>query len=343
MSGASAQYLHLVGCSHESAPLELRERLSLGPDTVKELYAALQAEGHLGEVAVLHTCNRLEIYVVGSSVDLNSLTRRIALATKLPVEEFQNHVYRLEGRSVVQHLFEVASGLKSQLVGETEIFGQVKNAYAEACQQRTAGKAIHKLFQKSFQAGKWARTHTAISQGHVSLGNIAVDLADRVFGTFKRSHALVVGGGDVGRDVTKALHSRGLKRISVTSRRAETAAGSASEVGGEVVPFDSWKEVLETTDVAIFATAAPGALLTRAELSKIMTKRGGDPLLLIDLAVPRDVEAACGDEEAVYLYNLADLSNIANLNRKMRESDVELCRQGLKQRTAATWSLLALP
>ena len=216
----------------------------------------------------------------------------------------------------------------------------MKDAYAEACDRKTAGRLLHKLFQKSFQAGKWARTHTAINQGHVSLGNIAVDLAARVFGELKKSHALVIGGGEVGRDVVKALHSRGLKQISVTSRREETASLAAAEVVGEVVPFDTWKTVLEKADVAIFATASPGSLLLAEEVTRIMAERNGDPLLLIDLAMPRDVDAGCGKEEAVYLYDLAALSKIANTNREIRESEVDHCRIGLKQRAETTWGLI---
>jgi glutamyl-tRNA reductase len=235
----------------------------------------------------------------------------------------------------VAHLFEVAAGLQSQLIGETEIFGQVKDAYAEACAEKTVGQSLHRLFQKTFQAGKWARTHTAISQGQVSLGNVAVELAARVFGSLKHSHGLVVGGGEIGRDVAKALHSRGLKKISVTSRRAESATSVASEVEGEVIDFKEWQTLLSKADVAVFATAAPTMHLTKAELTSLMKKRGGDPLLLIDLAMPRDVDPACADLDSVFLYDLADLSEIANTNRRIRESEISVCRDGLRQRADA--------
>lgn len=340
MSQSNGQHLHLVGCSHESAPLELREKLSLDSAALQQLYADLLALEELQEVVVLHTCNRLEIYAVGHSPKEAFITKEIATATDTSEEVVRGNTYTLEGQAVIQHLFEVAAGLRSQLIGETEIFGQVKDAYAEACEHKSAGRSLHKLFQKSFQAGKWARTHTAINQGHVSLGNIAVDLAARVFGKLTKSHALVIGGGDVGRDVTKALHSRGLKKITVTSRREETARLAAAEVDGEASPFESWKAVLETVDVAIFATASPGSLLRAEEVSRIMPKRNGDPLLLIDLAMPRDVEAGCGDIESVYLYDLADLSDIANTNREIREGEVDLCRSVLKQRAEATWDLI---
>lgn len=339
MESKSSQ-LYLIGCNHQSAPLHLRERLALKDESHHALYEALRAHAELHESFVLHTCNRLEVYAVGNGTTPEHVRAVLGEVTGSEASTFVEYAYDHRDAAVVEHLFEVAAGLNSQLVGETEIFGQLKNAYEEACERGTVGRLLHRLLQKSFQAGKWARTHTAIGQGHVSLGNIAVELAERVFGSLRTANALVVGTGQIGKDVAKALRSRGLSELSVTSRRLENAVALAEEVGGAHLAFDRWHRALERADVAIFATSAPNALLTTEEASAIMSVRGGDPLFLIDLAVPRDIEAGVGELESVFLYNLEDLSEIANANRITRESEVEKCRAALKERAQGFWARL---
>ena len=336
--GAPEVQLCLLGCNHHTAPLELRERIALTEETHRRLFETLKEHPEFSESLVLHTCNRLEVYAVGNGTTPEHLKTTLAEITGLSAELLTEHAYDLRNAEVVKHLYGVASGLNSQLVGETEIFGQVKAAYQEARQRGTTGPLLHKLLQKSFQAGKWARTNTSVSQGQVSLGNIAVELAERVFGSLRKASALVIGSGQVGRDVAKALRSRGLGELTVTSRRLETAAAVAQEVGGAPLAFDCWHRALETTDVAVFATSAPDALLRTEEAAAIMQVRGGDPLFLIDLAVPRDVEAGVGALESVFLYNFEDLSEIANANRKLRESEVTKCRQALDEKAHHFWS-----
>jgi glutamyl-tRNA reductase len=337
MSGDPNQ-LYLIGCSHHSAPLELRERLALNDATHRALYEGLRAAGDLRESFVLHTCNRLEVYAVGNGTTPRLVREVLGQVTGGELEAFSVHGYERHNLEAVQHLYEVAAGLNSQLIGETEIFGQLKHAYEEACERQTVGHLLHRVIQKSFQAGKWARTHTAIGRGQVSLGNIAVELAERVFGSLRRARALVVGSGQVSCDVAKALRSRGLGELTVSSRRLERAAAVAKEVGGVPLPFERWPRVLEHTDVAIFATSAPEILLTAAEVQAVMSIRKGEPLFLIDLAVPRDVDAAAGELESVFLYNLEDLSEIANTNLRLRQSEVEKCRHALRERASSFWS-----
>lgn len=329
--------LCLLGCNHQTAPLEMRERIALTEGTHRALYEVLHEHADFQESLVLHTCNRLEIYAVGNGTTPLRLRELLGEVTGIDPAIFIEYGYDLCDAEVVQHLFQVASGLNSQLIGETEIFGQVKAAYDEACQRGTTGPILHRLLQKSFQAGKWARTHTAICQGQISLGNITVELAERVFGSLQEANALVVGTGQVGRDVAKALRSRGLGAITVTSRKIETAAAVAKEVGGVPLPFDCWHRALENTNIAIFATSAPNTLLSASDISAIMQIRGGDPLFLIDLAVPRDVEASVGLLDSVFLYDLEDLSSIANANRKLRENEVNQCREILIEKATHFW------
>ncbi len=333
--------LYLVGCSHRTAPLVVRERIALSPESQKLLYERLQASSAVRECFILNTCNRLEIYGVGGTGTSHILRTALAEITHLNDAEIAGHSYEKAGVDVVGHLYEVAAGLDSQLVGETEIFGQVKAAYEMAKAIGSVGRVLHRVLQRTFQAGKWARTHTAIGQGQVSLGNVSVELAERVFGSLRKASALVVGSGDIGREVAKALCSRGLNDLSVTSRSFERALALAEEVNGATtLPFAEWTRALPHTDVAIFATAAPQVLLDVTTAEQVMRERSGRPLFLIDLAMPRDVDPAVGSVASAFLYNLDDLTEIANANRKLRESEMEKCRLSLRERAEANWPRL---
>lgn len=332
--------LYLLGCNHKSAPLALRERLALSDETHRALYDALAQKDDLRETFVLHTCNRLEVYAVGNGTTPTRVREALGAVTGDALQIFTEHAYDYRDAEAVEHLYAVAAGLNSQLIGETEIFGQLKNAYDEACERKTVGRVLHRVLQKSFQAGKWARTHTDIGKGQVSLGNIAVELAERVFGSLKKANALVVGSGQVGRDVAKALRSRGLEELTVTSRTLANAAAVAEEVGGATLSYERWHRALERADVVVFATSSPHAILTTAQVEAVMGVRRGDPLFIIDLAVPRDVEAGVGELESVFLYNFEDLSEIANANRQLRENEVERCRSALQERAHGLWSRL---
>jgi glutamyl-tRNA reductase len=334
----------MVGCSHHSTPLEVRERIALPPERLARLREALLSDPLIAESFVLHTCNRLEIYgssPAGAGETLEAqLARHLQVATTFTSDEAQTYAYTRDAEEAVRHLYEVAAGLDSQLLGETEIFGQVKSAYESAQQVRSVGPVLHRLLQKTFQAAKWARTHTGIGQGQVSLGNVAVDLAERIFGRIAEARTLVVGSGEIGREVARALHSRGTREIAVTSRQLANAQALAAEVGGETIPFNAWAEKLRYVDIAVFATASPGALLTEAIADERLPERHGQPLFLVDLAMPRDVAPEVGERQAVFLYNLQDLAEIANRNRAMREAEVNRCRTELRERAANFWRRL---
>ncbi len=330
----------VVGCNHRSTPLEVREQLALTPEKLECLRAALATDNGLRESYILHTCNRLEIYGVGTHPAAERLFYHLQTATGFEAKALQEHAYSLDAEQAVNHLFEVASGLDSQLLGETEILGQVKAAYAEAVNRQTVGPVLHRVIQKTLQAAKWTRTHTAIGQGQVSLGNVAVELAERIFGKLEKARTLVVGSGEVGREVARALHSRGASAIAVSSRRLENAKVLAAEVQGETIPFASWPEKLRFVDITIFATSAPGTILTEGMVAGMMKTRGDEPLFLVDLAVPRDVDPSVGGLDAVFLYNFEDLAEIANRNRALREAEVTRCRRILSDRATLLWNKL---
>lgn len=332
--------LTVVGCNHHSTPLEIREKLALTSERLSGLRHRLAEDPNLSESFVLHTCNRLELYAVGDAAK-SSLRQHLREATGFDPEALDRHAYLLEGQPAVGHLFEVASGLDSQLLGETEILGQVKVAYAEASGDKTVGKVLHRVLQKTFQAAKWTRTHTAIGQGQVSLGNVTVELAERIFGRLENARTLVVGSGEVGREAVRALRSRGASTIAVSSRRLENAKALAQEVGGETIPFESWNEKLRFVDIAVFATAAPASILARETVVRLMDQRGNQPLFIVDLAVPRDVDATVAELDSVFLYNFQDLAEIANANRAIREAEVSRCRRILAEKSSQLWAKLS--
>ncbi len=332
-----------IGCNHHKTPLEIRERLALSAENVDHLHAELKEHAAFKEAAVLNTCNRIEIYAVSKNgAYAGHIAELLQNIDGFPVDEFLEHAYIHEDLAAVYHGFKVASGLDSQMVGETQILGQMKSSYATATETKVIGPVLHRVFQKSFQAAKWARTETKIGTGQVSLGNVAVELATRIFGKINLSRTLVVGSGDAGRDVAKAFHSRGVTAISIASRTHANAEKLADEIEGLVIPFNTWEESLPYVDIGIFATSAPGFILSQETISKILAGRKRKPLFLIDLALPRDIEGSSGNLPNVFLYNLDDLSEIANENLRNRQKEVESCLHELQRKAEYTWKAIRI-
>ena len=332
-----------IGCNHHHTPLAIRERMALSHAGKRRLQEDLRQHPDIREAAVLSTCNRLEVYaVVHNRLQGQHLARLLEGVEGFPVETFLEHAYILENASAVSHGFKVASGLDSQLVGETQILGQMKNAYAEAIEDNSVGPVLHRLFQKAFQAAKWARSETKIGTGQVSLGNVAVELATRIFGRLTVSRTLVIGSGEIGREVAKAFRSRGVACMSIASRTHQRAESLAREVDGLLIPFSTWKDTLPYVDIGIFATSAPGCILGASDLSAVLSRRSGKPIFLIDLAMPRDIETEIAEMPNVYLYNLDDLASIANENMASRQREVDNCMEELERRSAYTWKSLGL-
>ncbi len=233
---AAPATLVALSATHRTAGLDDRAAFAVPPAGVEAFYAAAR-EGGLAEVVLLATCNRLEAYAVGD--EAAALTVRAALlrATGVEPEALDRHLRPIPGLAAVEHLFAVVAGLDSQMVGEVEIAGQVKDAYADALARGLTGPVLNRVFQRAFQAAAWARTHTGISHGHVSIGNVAVDLAERAFGALDAARVLVLGTGDVGRRVVQALVSRGAGQVAVASRTFEHAPSSPPSSAGPACPW----------------------------------------------------------------------------------------------------------
>ncbi len=333
--------LVVLGCNHHRTALALREKMALEGEAVTHLQERLHAEENVAEAVVLNTCNRIEIYAVTRAENWRQLLAGfLEEQNSFPAGAFLEHAYGYEGEEAVRHAFAVASGLDSQMVGETQILGQMKDAYRESVEVGNVGSIFHRIFQKAFQAAKWSRSETGITSGQVSLGNVAVELATRIFGRLKVSRTLVVGSGEVGREVARAFRSRGVACISIASRTPERAHSLSREIDGLVIPYATWAETLPYIDIAIFATSAPGPILSAATLRPALAKRRQRPFFLIDLAVPRDVDAGINRMGNCYLYNLEDLAGIANENLASRHGEVEDCRHGLRERAGRVWQQL---
>jgi glutamyl-tRNA reductase len=331
--------LFLLGATHRTAPLGWRERLSLSTEHEALLAAELAALPGLGEFVILNTCNRVEIYGVGAHAGVREQVMAAFCDRQgIAPAEFARLCLDLTGEAAVRHLLEVASGVDSQIVGENEIFGQVKKAY-QVAQTRGSSKAIlNRVFQKAFQAAKHVRTETSISAGLVSVANVAVELTSGIFGRLDDARLLLLGAGEIGVKSGRAFRSRTPAALTVASRRLEHAQEVATELAGAALPLEQALATLADFDVVVCSTSAPTTVVTRAMVQAAMKLRADRPLFFIDLAMPRDVEEGVGTLENVFLYNLDDLAKIAAENRSARRAEIARCHEILEQKAAALWA-----
>lgn len=319
--------LLVLGLSHHTAPVTLRERFAFAEARLPATLQQLRASGTVDGAVILSTCNRVEIYAASS---LDPKEAFSALEEFLRQchdyrEPLTDELYRLAEPQSVEHLFRVASGLDSMVLGETEILGQLKKAYDLALQHQHTGGGLNKAFQRAFNVAKQIRTETHIQRGSVSVGSVAVELAEKIFSDLADRDVLVIGAGDTSEKTARALLSRGARSILVANRTHERAEALARELGGRAVRFDTWEVEFEQIDIAISSTAAPHYILDRAKLEPIMKRRKNAPLLLIDIAVPRDIEPEVNFVENVYLYNIDDLQAIAADYLKQRQEEAARC------------------
>jgi glutamyl-tRNA reductase len=340
----------VIGLSHHSSPVELRERFAFAESKIPDALKSLRDSGVAGEAVILSTCNRVEIYAATSLeparafAELKQFLMRWSerpASSPSPqrgdvrgegVSLVGEEIYTLAEPQSLQHLFKVASGLDSMVLGETEIFGQLKDAYTLAHQHQHTGARLNKIFQRAFNATKHIRTHTNIQRGSVSVASVAVELAEKIFSSLADREVLVIGAGDTSEKTARALLSRGAKSIIVASRSFERAQILAQEFKGRAVPFDDWSAEFEKIDIAISSTSAPHHILDRAKLEPLMKLRQRRPLLLIDIAVPRDIDPEVNFLENVYLYNIDDLQSIAEGYLKQRKEEIVRCEKIISEK-----------
>ncbi|HNX04771.1 MAG TPA: glutamyl-tRNA reductase [Opitutales bacterium] len=327
-----------AGASHRSSPQALLSSMNLDAAGRTALAARIAATPGITGAVLLSTCNRLELYAAGDDpAALQTALREFSGATGISGDSGGSG-FVFNDAQAVQHLMEVSAGIDSEMVGETEILGQVKQAYEAASAADRAGTVLHRLFQKSFQAAKMAREKSGIGHGQVSLGAVAAELARRIHGDLSQCRVLVVGSGQVGTDVARSLVLRGVRELVVSSRTLAHSEALATETGARSIPFAEWPDILPESGVAIFCTASPSVILTREALRSAMKKRRDEPLFILDLAMPPDVEAGPGELDGVFLYTFADLAAAANENRAGRMAEVDACRRMLAERAQSLWN-----
>ncbi|MGC6427845.1 MAG: glutamyl-tRNA reductase [Akkermansiaceae bacterium] len=313
-----------LGLNHETAPVEVRECFALSEKKVGEEISSLTAIDGVHEAVVLSTCNRTEYYAVLD--DPSQLEEWVCQHRDFSGDR-RNLFYQFELRDAAQHLCRVASGMNSMVLGETEIFGQVKKAYATALEKKTTGGILNKLFQRSFTVGKRVRNQTSIQEGATSVAGAAVELAEQVFGQLKGSSVMVVGAGEMSRQTAQALQSRGATSVFVTNRSFEKALDLAEAMGGEAIHFDDWEPTMEHIDVLISSTGAPHFVVKPQHVEAVRRKRKFRPLIMVDIAVPRDIDPTVGEIEEVYLYDIDTLQSMADRARDRRVKQLEVCEE----------------
>ncbi len=317
-----------LGLNHRTAPVDVRERFAVGTPKLGEASTDLMVLAEAMEAVVISTCNRTEFYLAADNAKAAFEKIETRLAEKIRLDSsVADHFYRIEKSEAARHLCRVVSGLDSMMLGETEIFGQVKQAYQAALDAGATGLALNKLFQRAFSVGKKVRTETSIQEGSTSVGNVAVDLAEKIFGHLKNSEVMILGAGEMSRITAQSLVSRGAKSIFVTNRSFEKAQDLATEMGGSAVRFDDWQSVLERVDVVIASTGAPHAIVHREHVEKARRARKYRPLFFIDIAVPRDIDPAVGEIEEVYLYDIDTLEQLADEARARRQLQIDECER----------------
>ncbi len=320
--------LFCLGLNHRTAPVEVREKFAVGTPKLASAAMELVALAEASEGVVISTCNRTEFYLAAQDAKASLEVMQSRLAEKLRVNtSVDDHFYHMEKIAAARHLCRVVSGLDSMMLGETEIFGQVKQAYGSALESGATGTVLNKLFQRAFSIGKKVRTETSIQEGSTSVGNVAVDLAEKIFGHLKNSEVMILGAGEMSRITAQSLVSRGAKSIFVTNRSFENAQNLAAEMGGLALRFDDWQTALARVDVVISSTGAPHTIIHRADVEKARRSRKYRPLFFIDIAVPRDIDPAVGEIEEVYLYDIDTLEQLAEDARTHRQLQIQQCER----------------
>ncbi len=326
----------VIGLSHHSSPVSVRERFAFAEARIPEAIASLRRKGIADEAVILSTCNRVEIYAA-TSLEVAAAFAELKefLVTSAEYREpLADEIYALDEPQSVRHLFRVACGLDSMVLGETEILGQLKKAYEAALTHRHTANRLNKAFQRAFNVAKQIRTETSIQRGSISVGSVAVELAEKIFVSLADRQVMVIGAGETSEKTARALLSRGARSIIVANRSHDRALALANELGGRAVQFDQWSADFEQIDIAISSTSAPHHILDRGKLEPLMKLRRNRPLLLIDIAVPRDIDPEVNLMPNVYVYNIDDLQAIADDYLNQRKAEITRCENIIREKVA---------
>ena len=338
-----------LGVSHKTAPVEVRERLALLDARAAEFLRDLRGTADVREAVAISTCNRTELYlVVADPVEAEStvLTMLSSQAAIRPTA-LAPAIYSHRNCDAARHLYRVTAGLESMIVGENEVQGQVKRSYEAALAQEMTGPLTNHLFKAALEAGKRVRTETGIGERALTLPAVAVALARELLGALRGREVVIIGTGETSELAARALADSGVRTVFVASRRRDRAVSLARRYGGSSVSFDELPQELERADIVVSATSSPHLLLGSTEVTEVMKTRAGRPMLLIDLAVPRDIDSACAEIEGVSLYDIDDLQAVIARNRRVRQAEARTAEGILEEEIQhfAAWlgSLEVLP
>lgn len=332
--------LFVAGVSYKTAPVEVRERLAVHPSVLRCHGCRLKLAGNLSEVVLLSTCNRVEIY--GVSPRVNGPIHRLFQQLTPHAGELDSCLYVKEGEEALRHLFSVASGLDSMVLGETEITGQVKQAYLAAHEAGLTGKVTNRCFQAAFQVAKEIRTTTHVGRGATSVGSAAVELAEKVFdGDLARKTVLIIGAGKMGEACIRHLTKKGAHSVLVGNRSIERAQRLAAEFGGRALRFEECLPTMAEADIVVSSTGAAELILRRDDLAKVLPARRHRPLILIDIAVPRDIDPEVQNLEGVYLFNIDHLEALVRENVRQRQLELNHCQNIITARMHEVMERLA--
>ncbi len=311
-----------AGINHQVAPVGIREHFAVQNHEMPRVLEALRSMDPISEAVVLSTCNRVEIYAASMFPEQAMESLCGFLIDRAGIDA---PLYHHDMPHSIRHLYRVASGLDSMVLGETEILGQVKKAYAAASDAGMTSRTLNKLFQSAFRVAKSVRSQTRITHGATSVGAAAVELAGRIFGDLHQRRVMVLGAGDTSERTARSLVSRGVRTVIVSNRSFDRAATLAAEIGGLAIHFEQWSDEFHDIDILISSTAAPRPIVTPERLEPMMRLRPGRPLFLIDLAVPRDIDPAVNRIDNVFLYDIDSLQSIASQSLAIRRREIEHC------------------
>ena len=334
--------IFVAGLSYKTTPVEVREKIAIHPSRLQCNGCRLKLRGNLSEVVLLSTCNRVEIY--GVSPWIHGRVRSLFQELTNSDLDLTPYLYVKEGAEAAKHLFAVTSGLDSMVLGETEITGQVKNAYQAAKDAGLTGKKMNRLFQTAMSAAKEIRTNTIIGRGATSVGSVAVELTEKVFDRdLSDKTVMILGAGKMGEACVKHLAKRGAKTVLVANRSFERAQKLAVEFGGRAVRLEDSRAAMIEADILVSSTGSPDIVLRREDVAAILPARRNRPMVIVDIAVPRDIDPAVQELSNVFLYNIDDLEAVVRENTKNREQELSLCHAIIKKRAAELMQRFDLP
>jgi glutamyl-tRNA reductase len=317
----------VVGLNHKTAPVEVREKLAFNDQTLPRAFIEMRSLLGDAEIVILSTCNRVEVYVAAPDIEKRSgdIARFLSEFHKLEADKFAPHLYYHYNRDAVRHLFTVSCSLDSMVVGEAEVLGQAKRAYMFALEEGLTGKVLNNLFQRAFGVAKNVRASSAIGERKVSIASVAVEFGQKIFSDFSDKSVMIIGAGEMGELTLKHLVDKGVSAVIVANRTYEKAVELARQYDGMAISFEAFVDNMHRADVVISTSGAPHYIIFPKHLPQVLRARRNKPILLIDIAVPRDIHPDVEDIDNVYLYNIDDLQKVVDENISFREQEFEQC------------------